>query len=150
MTFFDIIDALPDPFDYEAFLALAETADFAHAITKSDYANRVGPIAVYIGQGQSSLEAWTQYQSELFDGPAPSLIAQAGNAASAVFGWVRAGTPSRTAEEVARIKAICASCDRHQKVLFGFIRCSAAKGGCGCLADFKGRMKTEHCPLERW
>jgi len=68
----------------------------------------------------------------------------------ALAGWIKAGRPIRSDEEVSTIIIICENCDKYNK---DKQRCSV----CGCkintsnLAIFnKARMGTQNCPIQKW
>lgn len=81
----------------------------------------------------------------------PSTARQVANATTAKTKWYAAGSPKRTAEEVAELRVICEACpsgayDAEQD------RCRA----CGCplksrtVWEGKLAMATESCPRGHW
>ncbi len=81
----------------------------------------------------------------------PALATELTNYVSAVKGWVAAGRPVRTEEEVATIHTqYCAQCDWYDSKQQ---RCK----GCGCKTSADGaallnkiKMSTQHCPKQLW
>jgi hypothetical protein len=72
--------------------------------------------------------------------------------AGAILKWRKAGYPTRTDEEVARIAALCKGCEHYRDTWLGG-RCAK----CGCrvnessiVVTNKIRMATEDCPLGKW
>lgn len=68
---------------------------------------------------------------------------------SAVERWKAAGSPQRTAKEIAAVLAICEACEHFQR---GLLRNSCKVCGCSLNAFEKGlvnkiAMATESCPL---
>jgi hypothetical protein len=81
----------------------------------------------------------------------PGLITEIITYGAAVSGWIKAGRPTRTDEEVRDIHTIhCSKCnwyDPEQQ------RCK----GCGCGVKAEGaallnkiKMSTQHCPQQLW
>jgi hypothetical protein len=70
----------------------------------------------------------------------PSVATQVGNALGAAARFVASGGAVVSEEEQARRLAICGQCE-HFDAEAG--RCKV----CGCIARWKARLATEHCPL---
>ena len=75
----------------------------------------------------------------------PSLATMAGNAIKAVAGFVADGFKVASEEEQSRRLAICHQCPKYDATQD---RCFI----CGCVASWKARIASQHCPLEtpRW
>lgn len=104
----------------------------------SDTAGILGPSP----EGQPTQQAAPSY---------PTLAQQGANFGQAVARWVGGGAPTRTAEEITELVAICRACpsgeyDANQE------RCMA----CGCPVRAAGAwrnklaMRTERCPRGHW
>lgn len=60
----------------------------------------------------------------------------------AVFNYAASGFDSRTKAEYKDCLTVCSGCDRFDK-----------RGiclECFCYVALKAKMKTEHCPLDKW
>jgi hypothetical protein len=73
--------------------------------------------------------------------PFPPLVVQARNLAGAVGRFVAGGMGRRTPEQQAAIMAVCRGCE-----FFRGHRCLK----CGCWANLKARLASEHCPIGKW
>lgn len=79
------------------------------------------------------------------ESPSPAKMVL--SAAKAVAGWVQAGVPIASDEEVARRRACCLACEHWDGLaLRGTGRCKL----CGCSTWAKIRLATEECPEGRW
>lgn len=73
----------------------------------------------------------------------PPLATQAKNLAASLWEWATSGFKMASDEEQARRREICAECPKWEAAAR---RCVL----CGCATDYKVRMKTEHCPIDKW
>ena len=78
---------------------------------------------------------------------------QFGHYAASVARHVATGAHTRTDAEVARLLALCQSCEKYVPTSPTSGRCTLC--GCRCNAGRnaltnKLRMSTEHCPISRW
>lgn len=77
----------------------------------------------------------------------PPVLQQLVNAGGAVRrlaeAAIRRSKLTRNAEEVEACMKICASCDQWNSEKK---RCAK----CGCFSQFKARLSTERCPLNKW
>jgi len=75
----------------------------------------------------------------------PSPARLAANLSRALWDWAVSGFSMASEEEAARRISICESCEYFDA---GPRRCKHL--GCGCYLDAKVKLKTEHCPVNRW
>ena len=76
----------------------------------------------------------------------PTLLQQSVGVTKEVAKWVKAGAPLRSADEVARLHAICKACEHWNPKGFIFWgRCNVC--GCGSL---KAHLETSTCKLGKW
>tara|TARA_R100001443_G_scaffold63424_1_gene73214 strand:+ start:1862 stop:2224 length:363 start_codon:yes stop_codon:yes gene_type:complete len=73
----------------------------------------------------------------------PSLKTQLVSFAKAFTGWIKEGAPVVTPKEFADRIITCHVCDKFNKRQN---RCME----CGCMVEYKARMKTSECPLNKW
>jgi hypothetical protein len=73
----------------------------------------------------------------------PPILAQAANVLGAVVAFATSGFKTVDQAEQGRRLAICHECEffDHEQV-----RCRK----CGCFANLKARLATEHCPIDKW
>ena len=76
----------------------------------------------------------------------PSFLTMAGNAFKAVAmesAAYIAGSPEVSQEDIEKRTSICNGCDRFIKEVD---RCAE----CGCFLQYKTRLRSQHCPLDKW
>jgi len=73
----------------------------------------------------------------------PPLHEQALSLGKAVVKQTLAGNPTRTGEELERVKKICNECEFFNSEQ---VRCIK----CGCYMNVKQRWATSHCKLGKW
>jgi len=76
----------------------------------------------------------------------PSLLTMAGNAVKAAAMESAAlitGSPEVSQEDIDKRLSICNECDR-------FIKEANRCVECGCFLQFKTRLRSQHCPLDKW
>lgn len=76
----------------------------------------------------------------------PSTAIMARNAATALRDEIKAriiGLPEIEAEEVARRLEICRWCEH-------FIPEQGRCSQCGCFMNFKTKLRSQHCPINKW
>ncbi len=73
--------------------------------------------------------------------PPPTAAQMAASLGHALFDWAVSGFSMASDEERARRLSICAGCEHWDGA-----RCKL----CGCYTEYKVRMKTEHCPINKW
>jgi hypothetical protein len=81
----------------------------------------------------------------------PAVTTELATYVKAVKGWIAAGRPTRTDEEIAELQIkYCDQCDWYDPEQG---RCK----GCGCKTNAEGaallnkvRMATQHCPKQLW
>lgn len=81
----------------------------------------------------------------------PSLAKRLVGYATAVMRWKAAGSPLRTAAEVAAVLAICEACSHYRQHTLGggCALCGCSLRGFGGLTG-KAAMATEICPAGKW
>lgn len=75
----------------------------------------------------------------------PTIATRAGNFSKAMFRWVAEGFPLETKAEANRRVAICES---NACGYFNGSICLHQR--CGCYANIKRFIATEHCPIGKW
>jgi hypothetical protein len=76
----------------------------------------------------------------------PSVATMAKNAAAAAakeIGARLSGTPEVPEEEIARRLETCHGCEL-------FIQAQGRCSKCGCFMKFKSRLRSQHCPENKW
>lgn len=157
-----VMSEMPDITDYYDFknrcesqnLYLCKTIEYAHCVGMIIVGQRLFPGA---SRNEIVQNLYNLSQTESRPEPidiekiiAQDRLTQVKRFGKALKGWVKAGLPTRSKEEVERILNICRGCETAKKVMFGMIQCSAVKGGCSCFVNAKGRMETEKCPKGKW
>ena len=113
----------------------------------------INRVTVSLAMGKLAQVAPAVYQAKL-PAATPHLIPPGApekvvRYAQATADWVKAGRPTRTDTEVAKILEICHSCPE-------WLKEQEACRLCGCLINSggpwtnKARRLNEHCPQEKW
>lgn len=77
----------------------------------------------------------------------PGILARGQSYVTAWVRWTTAGMPTRTPEQVAAIRAICAACEHFDGE--NCTKCGCRVAGAGWLGD-KVLWSTDHCPIKMW
>lgn len=73
----------------------------------------------------------------------PPLKEQVINFAKSFGTWIKEGVPVVKPEEFVDRLAMCHACPSFEERMG---RCNE----CGCMMEYKARMKTSECPLNKW
>lgn len=73
----------------------------------------------------------------------PSFLQMVKSFTEASVDFVKKGAPVCTVEEYRERLDTCNECPF-------LLRKNKRCGKCGCLLEFKARMKTQHCPEKKW
>ena len=88
---------------------------------------------------------WGQYvRCEPDLPPLAEMAANVVQAAGAEAGAILSGVPAVSDQEIAKRMDLCRACHPHFRQ--SDERCAL----CGCVARYKTRLRSQHCPIQKW